>query len=379
MAHADIERLRTISGVKWTRYGPDVLPAWVADMDFDPAPEIKNAMKALIDAGDLGYNPTVTDPLIPTWLDWNEANHGWRPPQEECYSLTGTLHGLELAMLHHTEPGDGVVIFSPSYYPFRHGIEKNSRRVVDVPLTGPQWRMDPDQFEAALDPGTKAVVLCQPHNPLGRVFSTEELRGFAEVCERHDLLILNDEIWADLVHAPNEHISIGKAAPDVLHRTVTLAAASKTFNIAGMRCAVAHVGSETVRPAFANFPAHQMGAPSTIGSLATITAFTKATTWLDEVRNQLLSNIDTIAKCVTDEMPGVKFNRPEATYLAWLDFSETAIAEDPAKHILKSAGVALDQGIKFGDQAKSCARLNFATSEEILKTILDRIIDSLPN
>ena len=363
--------------MKWTRYGPDVLPAWVADMDFDPAPEIKNAMKALIDAGDLGYNPDVTDPLIPTWLNWNEQEHGWRPPIEECYSLTGTLHGLELAMLHHTEPGDGVVIFSPSYYPFRKGIETNDRRVVDVPLAGPDWRMDPERFEAALDPGTKAVILCQPYNPLGRVFSAEELIAFADVCERHDLLILNDEIWADLVHEPNQHLSICKVAPDALHRTVTLAAASKTFNIAGMRCAVAHVGCDAVRPAFANFPAHQMGSPSTIGSLATIAAFTQASGWLREVRSQLQVNMDTIEQRVRDEMPGVKFRRPEATYLAWLDFSETAIADDPSSHILKIGGVALDQGSKFGEQAHSNARLNFATSPEILDMILDRIASTL--
>ncbi len=363
--------------MKWTRYGPDVLPAWVADMDFDPASEIKDAMKALIDSGDLGYNPDVTDPLIPTWLDWNERNHGWRPPAEECFSLTGTLHGLEIALLHHTEPGDGVVVFSPIYQPFRKGIETNGRRVVDVQLAGPDWRMDPDQFEAALDPGTKAVILCQPHNPLGRVFSAEELKGLADVCERHDLLILNDEIWADVVHEPNQHLSIGKAAPEALHRTVTLAAASKTFNLAGMRCAVAHVGSSAVRPAFANFPAHQMGSPSTIGSLATITAFTQATEWLAEVKRQLLTNMDTIARRVADDMPGVEFHRPEATYLAWLDFSNTKIADDPFNHILTNAGVALDQGSKFGEQATSCARLNFATSDKILNMILDRVAGCL--
>ena len=377
MATADLKRLRQLNGVKWTRHGPDVLPSWVADMDFDPAPEIKDAMRELIDLGDMGYNPNVTDPLIPTWLDWNESRHHWRPPADECFMVTGTLHGLELAMLQHTEPGDGVVIFSPSYHPFRNGIVHNNRRVVDVPLSGPDWTLDPEQFDAAVDKGTKAVILCQPHNPLGRVFSEEELRGFADVCEKHDLLILNDEIWADLVHEPKNHISLCAAVPEVVHRTVTLATGSKTFNLAGLRCAIAHVGSDAARPAFARFPAHQVGSPSTISCAGAVAAFTKAGTWLADVKEQLASNIDTIEKRVATDMPGVSFRRPEATYLAWLDFSETKIADDPYLHILSNAKVALDQGSKFGPQCSANARLNFATSDKILNEILDRVAETV--
>ena len=167
MTEADLARLRGLEGIKWAKHGPDVLPAWVADMDFNQAPEIKAAMHTMIEVGDLGYNTTKSNSLVPTWLDWNEKHHGWRPPEEECFAVTGTLHALELAMLHQTQPDDGVVLFSPIYQPFRNAIDASGRRVVDVRLIGPDWTLDSAAFDAEIDETTKAVVLCQPHNPLG--------------------------------------------------------------------------------------------------------------------------------------------------------------------------------------------------------------------
>jgi len=373
MTEADLGRLRRLEGIKWAKHGSDVLPAWVADMDFNPAPEIKATMHSMIESGDLGYNFAVSSALVPTWLDWNQHRHGWRPDEDECFAVTGTLHALELAMLRRTEPGDGVVLFSPIYQPFRNAIEASGRQVVDVSLHGPDWRLDPTAFEAAITDTTKAVVLCQPHNPLGRVFTETELVEFAAVCEKFDLLILNDEIWADLTLQPEGFQSLCTAAPHTIERTVTLASASKAFNLAGLRCAVAHVGPADCRPAFSKSPLHHMGSPSTISSAASIAAWTKASYWLDAVKAQLAENVEILATRVEQDLPGVSMHKPEATYLGWLDFAGSPISADPAQRILHEARVALEPGLKFGSQAGQFARINFATSPAILNEIIDRI------
>ncbi len=371
---ADLERLRRINGIKWTRYGSDVLPAWVADMDFDPAPEIKEAIVSMVNLGDLGYNMAGLETLTEAWLDWQESNHGWRPPKEETRNFTGSLQALEATMALHTKPGDGVVLFSPVYYPFRDGIISSGRRVVDVPLDDLTWRLNAETFEAALDADTKLVLFCQPHNPVGRVFDREELSAFADVVERHELLVVSDEIWGDLTHAPNAHLPLVVADPRLLDRTITLGSASKAFNIAGLRCAVAHIGSAKIREAMSALPPHALGSPSSTSVAATVAAWTQCGDWLVETRAEITSRRDLLASRLAAEAPEIGVTMPEATYLVWLDFSNTPIAHDPSREILKRGNVALDIGAKFGETSGAYARLNFATSEEILNEILDRVI-----
>ncbi len=370
----DLERLRSIDGIKWTRYGPDILPAWVADMDFEPASEIKDAILSMVTRGDLGYNMAGLELLTETWLDWQESHHGWRPPKDETRNFTGSLQALEATMSLHTKPGDGVVLFSPVYYPFRDGIVSSGRRVVDVALDDTTWRLNAERFEAALDPDTKLVLFCQPHNPVGRVFDHEELAAFADVVERHDLLVVSDEIWGDLTYAPNAHLPLVVAEPRLTERTITLGSASKAFNIAGLRCAVAHIGSPKIREAISRLPPHALGGPASTSIAATVAAWTLGQRWLDKTRAEIMSRRDLLVERLGAEAPDVGVTVPEATYLAWLDFSATSIADEPAKAILKQGKVALDIGAKFGEQSRSYARLNFATSEAILNEILDRVI-----
>ena len=207
----DQERLRSLKGLKWSKYGPEVIPAWVADMDFLPCSEVISAIQEMVDLGDFGYRYHDIDQLIPVWCDWIEGSHGWRPPSDECQVFTSSMHALEAVMVSHSEPGDGVVLFSPIYMPFRTAIEQAGRRVVDVELQGPDWKFNPEMFKAALDSTTRVVLFCQPHNPTGHVYTQEELTVFAEIAVEHDLIVVSDEIWADLVFDGNKHLPFSPA------------------------------------------------------------------------------------------------------------------------------------------------------------------------
>lgn len=375
MGEPQLERLRSLAGVKWSKYDDDVLCAWVADMDFDPAPQIKAAVRELVDRGDLGYMALGLAHLTEAWCDWVESRHRWRPPAEEVWQFTGSLHALEAAMVLNTQPGDGVAFFSPIYYPFRAAVQDSGRRVVDIPLTPGTWRIDPERLEAAIDPGTRVILFCQPHNPTGRVFDESELAAVADIAERRDLLVISDEVWADLVHAPNQHLPLAMADERFGDRLITLGSASKAFNITGMRCSLAHVGHPHTRRAFRAFPSHLLGGPSTIGAAATVAAWTRSVSWLDDTMVAITARRDHIAARLEAEAPDLHFSVPEATYLGWLDFSATALADDPAQRILAEARVALEPGAKFcPDTAGSFARINYATSEAIVDDIVDRII-----
>jgi cystathionine beta-lyase len=289
--------------------------------------------------------------------------------------FTGTLHSLEVAMEFETDPGDGVVVFSPIYHPFTAAIRDSGRHIVDVPLDGPDYRLDAERFEAALDPTTKVVLWCHPHNPLGRVFDHDEIAAFADVAQRHDLLVISDEVWGDLTHGV-EHLPLYREAPALRSRLVTLSSASKAFNIAGLRCSLAHIGDAGIRDQMAGYAMHFFGGPSNVASAATIAAWQHGGPWLDKIKAQLTANRDHLTSRV-NALPGVAMQAPEATYLAWLDFTDSVIADDPAGRLYETGRIALHNGDKFSPLAGSFVRVNFATSPQILDELIDRMAHTL--
>lgn len=374
---ADLERLRSLTCIKWTRYPADVIPAWVADMDLAPAPAAVHAVHELVERGDFGYNFAAHAQIPDAFCAWQEHGHGWRPVAEQVRLFCDVMQAVETALWLHTEPGDGVVLFTPVYHPFFPAITSTGRRVVECPLEAPGWRIDPELLASAIDGTTRAILLCNPHNPTGRVFDAEELAAIAEVAERHDLLVISDEIWADLVHPGAKHVPFASLSDEAAARTVTVSAASKAFNIAGLHCAVAHVGHPGVAAGLDDLPTHLLGGVGTPGAEATLAAWTKGEPWLEEVRKHLTSQRDHLTERVAAELPEVRFHVPEATYLAWLDFRNTTVADDPAAELLSRARVALSAGPDFGERGRGFARLNFATSRELLDEIVDRIVAAL--
>lgn len=404
--HEEAERLRSLTCIKWTHFPDDVIPAWVADMDFPTAPAVTDALRALVERSDFGYNWNAAGRVPAAFLDRQECRFGWRPVEPPVAESAGpfslrasrtqlfcdVVQVLETMLWLHTEPGDGVVLLTPVYSPFYGAVKSTGCRLVDVPLDPDGWRLDVGALASALEPGgmgrlaahtpasaapVKAIMLCNPHNPTGRVFTREELLAIAAVAEEHDLLVISDEIWEDLAFPPAVHIPFASLSPDAAVRTVTVTAASKAFNLAGLRCAVAHVGHDGLAAKLAALPGHVLGAVSTPGAEATLAAWTQGDEWLAATLARLEANRDHLAARLSAELPGVRFTLPEATYLAWLDFSAYELGDDPSKRLLREARVALSSGLDFGTAGRGFARLNFATAPELLDEIVDRIVRTL--
>lgn len=370
---AELDRLCSLSGIKWSRYPKGTLACWVADMDLPPAPPIADALRVLVERGDFGYNFAAHMQLPGAWVEWMTERHGWRPEEQHVRVLTDVLQAVDLALWLGTKPGDGVVIFTPVYPPFLKMVPAIGRRIVDCPLDPQGWRLDPERLEACIDPGTRAILMCNPHNPTGRAFSAEELRAIAEVARRHDLLVISDEIWADVVHSGARHIPFASLPEAEGLRVVTAHAASKAFNLAGLRCTVAHVQGAELERALAELPGHLLGGVSSPGAIATLTAWTEGGEWLDETVRFLEQQRDYLLARLAEDLPKVRTTRPEATYLAWLDFREYGLGDDPAEVLLEKAQVALGSGPDFGEHGKGFARVNFATSRVVLEEAVGRM------
>ncbi|NNE94577.1 MAG: aminotransferase class I/II-fold pyridoxal phosphate-dependent enzyme [Acidimicrobiales bacterium] len=367
------ERARARRSYKWRKFDPDVLPSHVADMDFDPAPEILAEMQGFLDRGDLGYNFFLIPEMFQAYADWQTAHHGWTPDVGRMRSFTSVLHAVEMSIWISTNPGDGVVLFTPSYHPFFDSITGGGRRIVEVPLDPNGWRIDPDRLEAAIDSTTKVILFCQPNNPTGRIFDDDELNAVAAVAERHDLIVISDEIWGDFVHE-GPHRPLALADERFAGRLVTMGSASKSFNLAGLHCAVAHIGDRRVEDKLAQLPPRGLGMSTPLSFAAAITAWTRCGEWMKGIAEEVTARRDRVATRLAAEAPSVGFDAPEATYLAWLDFSRTPIADDPAGHLLERARLGIDPGISFGTQSQSFGRLNFATTEQFVDDAIDRIV-----
>ena len=372
----DEARCRARVGIKWGKHGPDVLPAWVADMDFDPPAAVLDTIRGHVERGDLGYGPFAGD-LAEHYAHWQDRHHGWAPDVERIRPFTSALHALEVALWNTTERGDGVVVFTPIYYPFLDAIADSGRRRVDVPLDPDGWRIDRDRLVDAIDDTTRVVLFCNPHNPTGRVFDDDEVAAVAEVAERHDLLVVTDEIWGDLVHPGAVHRPLAVSDERFRGRLVTLGSASKTFNLAGLRTAVAHIDHAPLLAALEAMPGHLQGSPSSLGVVGTIAAWTGCDDWLVAVRRTIAARLAQLARRLAADAPSVRFDAPEATYLGWLDFRQTGLGDDPAEALLERFGVALSSGPKFGTNGAGFARINVATSERILDAVIDRIVDAV--
>ena len=365
-------------GAKWNKVGPDGLAAWVADMDFAIAPPIAAALRDLLDAGDFGYpvwSAVGRSPMVEVFVERMATRYGWTPRPDEVIELCEVVQGIQLALHLATKPGDGVVMLTPIYPPFLHCAGYAGRRIVEVAARPDArgWGWDHEELAAVIArEQVKVLLLCHPHNPTGRVYRRDELESFAAIAEAHDLLIISDEIHADLVYAPEVHIPIASLSPSVAARTITINSASKAFNLAGLRWGVAHVGPAALRSAIGELPGHLLGVPNVAGVTASHAAWTQGDDWLDAVVRHLDGQRHRLADRLAQAMPGVRYSVPEATYLAWLDCSALGFDEEPYD-VFARAGVELSRGAKFGDVGRSFVRVNMATSAAILDEVVDRM------
>ncbi len=378
----DLELLRSRHSEKWSTYGDDVFPAWVAEMDFPLAEPVRLSLQRAVDRYDVGYpvNPRRMG-LLEAFRDRMAERFDWAIEPIRSEILTDVVQAMYLAVEAFSEPGDGVVVQTPIYPPFLGAVADTGRRLVEsrVEPAGERFEFDPERLRAAVDERTRVMLLCNPHNPTGRVFTRSELESLANLALERDLVVVMDEIHADLVHPGHRHIPLATLGPEIAARTVTLTSATKAFNIPGLRCALGHFGDRELQRRFNEaVPRNVRGGMGILGLYATRDAWRYAQPWLDEVLAYLDGNRRFLTRQVADRLPGVRCIEPEATYLAWLDFSAFDWPKPPALHLGEHARVALSDGRRFGSGFEGFARLNFATSRTLLERVLDALAEALP-
>ncbi len=374
------DRLRARRGMKWTRYPPDVLPAWVADMDFPVAAPIRAAIARMLDSHDLGYaRHDAPQRVVGAYADWMRTRHGWDADPANVLVCDDVVQMLHACVLAFAGEGEGVIVQTPIYPPFLSAVTQNNRRLVENRLVqgATRWELDFDELRRNIDRHTRLLMVCNPHNPTGRVFTKAELEKLAGIAVEHDLMVVADEIHMDLAFAPNKHIPLASLGAEIAARTITLTSASKAFNIAGLHCAVTHFGSAGLRERFGRIQPRLLGGPSSLAIAATEAAWCEGGPWLDAVLAQLNANRRKVADFINAELPGVTHNTPEATYLAWLDCTGLNLPAPASKFFLDKARVALSPGGDFSSFTNNFARLNFATSPEILDEILSRMASAV--
>ncbi|HEY2765430.1 MAG TPA: aminotransferase class I/II-fold pyridoxal phosphate-dependent enzyme [Pseudonocardiaceae bacterium] len=378
----DIDALRTRRTMKWSRYPPDVLPAWVAEMDFPLAPAVLAAARGVLEAQDLGY--PETGGLAEAFAGWAAARQNWRPDPALACSVADVMAGLEAALRVLTDPGDGVVLLTPAYPPFFVLLEQLRRPVVPCPLLDRPagWELDLQRLDDALRDGARAVLLCHPHNPTGRVFSAEELGAVAEIADARGARVISDEVHAPLVAGGATFTPYAAAGLRAAAHTVTVTSISKGWNVPGLKCALLQAQPATAHVVGA-VPAYERLRPSVPGVAAGIAAWTDDGGWLDAVRVHLDRTRAELADWI-GRRPGIRAHPGQAGYLAWLDLRDTGLGDDPAAALLGRGRLAVSPGHDFArpaEQGLGRVRLNHGTSLPLLREALrriDRTISSRP-
>ena len=375
-----VERRGTDSN-KWHKYGPDVLPLWVADMDFASPPEVVAALRARIEHGIYGYLKEGVPPeLVDVFTDRCRKRYGWDVPRDAVLMMPGVNPANNVAARTVCSAGDGFVILTPAYPPILRvpgNVQLDARLPALVRGSDGRYEIDFDAFERAITPGTKAFLLCNPHNPVGRVYTRRELERLADVCLRRGLTIIADEIHCDLVFAGHEHVPMASLSPEVAARTITLMAPSKTFNQAGLKASLGVITDPGLRERFMAARVDMMQATTNVlGYTAMLAAYRDGGPWHEALLRYLEANRDFLMDYVAKHLAPITMSPVEGTYLAWLDCRATGIA-DPFTFFLDKAKVAFNDGKLFSAAGEGFVRLNFGTQRARLTEALERMRTAL--
>jgi cystathionine beta-lyase len=370
-----IERRNTESN-KWHKYPPDVLPLWVADMDFASPEPVIRALRERVEHGVFGYGVEQPE-LHQVMQDRFLKRFGWTVEPEAMVLMPGVTPGNNTACRAFGGPGDGVLMQLPVYPPILRlpdnvGMSRDGAGLIRG--TEGRYTIDFDALERAITPRTRMFLLCNPHNPVGRVFTREELLRMAEICLRHGLIICADEVHGDLIYTGHSHVPIASLDPEIEARTVTLLAPSKTFNLAGLKTSLAVIPNRALREKFMAARADMVQTGNILGYTAMLAAYRDGQPWLDELLRYLESNRDFLVKYVRTNFPGIETGIPEGTYLAWLDCRRAGIpSNDPFTFFLESGRVAFNDGATFGRGGEGFVRLNFGCPRSLLIQGLERM------
>ncbi|OED39192.1 hypothetical protein AB833_16810 [Chromatiales bacterium (ex Bugula neritina AB1)] len=362
---------RNTSSIKWNKY-PDtnVIPMWVADMEFAVEAKIIEAMNNRLEHPVIGYTSAPPE-LITSVVDYLSDKHSWSIDRDWLVWLPGVVPGVAAACTMAGNAGDEILVFTPIYHPLLQIPPMKDRDRVDVPLqyVDKRWTIDFNAFERAITKRSKMLLLCSPHNPTGTLFSDDELRRVVEICAANNILLVSDEIHCDLVlHKTKTHCPTGRVATDLQNHVLTLMSPSKTFNLAGSNCSFAVIPDATIRERFTKACLYTVPIVPTLSYVAAQAAYRHGWAWHEGLIDYLRGNLDTLRSAV-NELPLLSMDDTEATYLGWINTSEMPVA-DPHEFFLK-AGVGLSPGAQFGDA--NFQRLNFACTREQLNQAIEKI------
>jgi cystathionine beta-lyase len=354
----------------------DAIPLWVADMDFEAPPAVVEAIRRRAAHGIYGY-PLVPPSFYAAAIDWLKRRHGWEVRKDWMAKTPGIVPALNYCVRAFTKPGDGVIIQTPVYHPFYFAVENNGRRVVRNPLRfdGRRYAMDLDDLERKIEAPGQMLILCSPHNPAGRVWTRDELEALGRIAVARDLLVISDEIHADLIYHGHRHHVFAALSPNLANRTITCIAPSKTFNIPGLSTAAVVASNPTLLKTFedeAERAGFELG--QVFGIVGFEAAYAHGEDWLDELLPYLEANVDFLEKFLDERVPGIRLVRPEGTYLALLDCRDLGL--EPAAlndFFLKKARVYFSDGTTFGRELEGFVRINFGCPRALLQEALERI------
>ena len=372
-----LSELRKRRSEKWRSFPEDVLPLPVAEMDFPIAKPIRDVLIDMVKRSDTGYS--VTDPELPrAFANFAKRNWDWTVNQDQFYFATDVgVAGIEVLRLW-TQPGDNVVVNTPVYLNFFNWIKEAKCEVVDAPLKhlGDAWALDLAGLEDAFAAGAKAYILCHPHNPVGHVFTLDELEKIAELAKKYNVLVISDEIHAPLIFNETKFIPYLNVSDTARETGVCITSASKAWNLAGLKCAQIVSDDSVINDRLALLPALLSERASLFGVWAGIAAYNQGEPWLKAVLKNIDDNRHYLAKLLKKHLPEAKYTVPNGTYLAWIDLS--AYGQDEVTQLLLDKGrVALSNGSLFGGVGKDFVRLNLATSKEIIKDAVLRMASVL--
>jgi cystathionine beta-lyase len=370
---------RNSDSIKWNYYDKDVLPLWVADMDFASPEPVVQALAQRARHAVFGY-PRESEELKETIRERQLEKYGWQVPPEAVALVPGVVTGFHIACHMLVPRQEGVLVQTPVYWPILKAWSVNNLLNQSMQLTrqpGGSYAIDWEAFEAAITPQTRLFILCNPHNPVGRVFRKDELERLAEICLRHDVLICSDEIHAELLFPGSQHIPIASLDPEVARHTITLTAPSKTFNIAGLHCSAAIIPDADLRERYLEARQGLVGWVDVMSMTAALAAYSAGQEWLDQVLDYLNANRQFVFDAINGELPGISMGMPEGTYLAWLDCRAAEIPGNPCQFFLERAQVGFNDGSDFGPGGEGFIRLNFGCPRSILEAALARMKKAL--
>jgi len=373
---------------KWdelkTKFGDipeDVLPMWVADMEFRAPKPVIEAIKKTAEHGIYGYT-SRPDSYYQAIIDWMEKRHNWKVKKDWLAFSPGVVPALSIIIRAFTQPGDKVIVQPPVYYPFFRIIENNGCHVVNNPLklSNRKYFMDYDDLERKIDdPRVKLLILCSPHNPVGRVWQKEELIILGEICLEHKIMVISDEIHADILFKGYKHIPFASISPAFAHHSITCTAPSKTFNLAGLQTSTIIIPNKKYYKTYSNaLDSLALDENNVFGLVALEAAYRYGEEWFEQLSSYLNENLEFLMKYFKEKIPKIEVIKPEGTYLVWLDCRQLGLsAKDLNNFMLNKARVALDDGYWFGTEGKGFMRINIAYPRSFLEEGLKRIEEAV--